>query len=93
MPAEIHFYRRSEPTQIEMFLARNDERGFRQIIFCGNCLELRIREPFTQHANAGRIAGKMPLCKCQYLIIRNEHGPASQQFAGPANLVRASAED
>ena len=59
--AKIHLHRRRHPPNIVEASAVDEERGLGQIIFRRDLLQECVRQPFIQHANTRRIAGKLPI--------------------------------
>jgi hypothetical protein len=52
---------------------RNEEGGFRQIVFRGDRLQQVIRQPIVQRANRRRISLEQVMCECIYLKLSQFH--------------------
>ena len=53
--AEIDLHGGREPAKAVAFRFRDEEGGFGQIVFCGDRLERRVRQPLRQRADGGGI--------------------------------------
>ena len=73
VPAERDLHLGCEPTQIVVAAFRNQERGFREIILRGDCLQNCVRKKMIQHYYGRWIAGKEMTRKCIDLKYPGTH--------------------
>jgi hypothetical protein len=58
MPAQIHFHRGREPTEMKEIFFSNEISRLRKVVFGSDALEEFVRKPTFERANAGRVAAK-----------------------------------
>ena len=77
MAAQIDLDLRREPAQPPECALGHQEGRLGEIVFERDRLQKRIRRPFLQQADGGRVSGERPVRKGVHLVERYSHGAAT----------------